>query len=41
MPREDKWVLGLVVFALEYFGAHIAWALMKSWVMVTISVLPK
>ena len=41
MTREDKWILGLVAVALGYFGAHVAWALMKPWVIVAMSALPK
>ncbi len=41
MTREDKWILGLVAVALGYFGAHVAWALMKPWVMVAMTALQK
>lgn len=41
MTRGDKWILGLVVVTLGYFGAHVAWALMKSWVMVAMTTLQK
>ncbi len=41
MPREDKWVLEFVVIVLGYFGAHVAWALMKPWVMVAMAALQK
>ena len=41
MTREDKWILGLVAVALGYFGAHVAWALMKPWVMFAMTTLQK
>jgi len=41
MTREDKWILGLVAVALAYFGVHVAWALMKPWVIAATSALTK
>lgn len=41
MSKEDKWILLSVAVALAYFGAHVAWALMKPWVMVALGTLPK
>jgi hypothetical protein len=41
MTKEDKWILLIVAAALVYFGAHVVWALMKPWVTVAMSALPK
>jgi hypothetical protein len=41
VPKEDKWILLFIATALVYFGAHVAWALMKPWVVVAMSALPK
>ena len=41
MPKEDKVILSLVLIALGYFGTHVAWALMKPWVMVAMTALQK
>ena len=41
MTKEDKWILLFVATALAYFAAHVAWALMKPWVTVAMSALPK
>ncbi|CAG0969027.1 hypothetical protein ANRL3_01377 [Anaerolineae bacterium] len=41
MTREDKRIIGLVAVALGYFGANVAWALMKPWVMFAMTALQK
>jgi hypothetical protein len=41
VTREDKLSLLFVAIALAYVSAHVAWALMKPWVVVALSALPK
>lgn len=41
MTNEDKMILSLVLLALGYFGAHVAWALMQPWLISVASALPK
>ena len=41
MSKEDKFLLLFVAAALAYFGAHVALALVRPWVVVAMSGLAK
>jgi hypothetical protein len=39
LEKEDKVLLGFVLAALGYFAAHVAWALMKPWIIITTNAM--
>ncbi len=39
LEKEDKMILGFALAALGYFAAHVAWALMKPWIIITSNAM--